>query len=60
MAEDPELPRKRGRPPVEHKGSAATVWLSPRVHDQLITAARKREESISACLRRIVESKFKR
>jgi hypothetical protein len=56
MADDPTTPPKKvGRPRVE-PGGPVTTWLPTRLHDQLIAVARRRDESVSACLRRLVES----
>jgi hypothetical protein len=52
-------PRKPGRPALAEKTSAVGTRLSASLHDRLIAAARERDESVSATLRRLVERTFK-
>jgi hypothetical protein len=60
MRDDPEAPKKRGRPPAAEKGAPVLTWLPARTYDRLIRQARARDESVSACLRRIVEAKLEK
>ena len=55
MADDPIPPKKRGRPAAAEKGAPVLTWLPAPVYDRLIRSARRRDESVSATLRRIVE-----
>jgi hypothetical protein len=60
MADDtapPSLPRKGGRPPAREPGSSVSTWLPTREHDRLIREALRRDESLSALVRRILTSR---
>ena len=60
MRDDPALTHKRGgRPPASEKTASVSTRLSASTHDRLIVAARERDESVSACLRRLVEATLK-
>jgi hypothetical protein len=57
MMSDDVKPPRRGRPAAEDPGGTVSVWLSTRVQDRLIDQAKRREQSLSATIREILEAK---
>jgi hypothetical protein len=58
MTEQPErVPRPRGRPRAE-AANTVSVWLSARVHDQLIARAKAYEQSVSKTIRDLLLKKL--
>jgi hypothetical protein len=51
---DPAPPRPRGRPRNIEPGSTISTWVSASEHDRLLRLAQRREESLSATVRRLL------
>lgn len=51
--------RPRGRPRVEEPRSTVSTWVWARHHDALIKLAQKREMSVSALVREILDQAVK-
>jgi hypothetical protein len=47
--------RRRGRPPARERCVAVMTWIPVRYHDRLIQLAHKREMSVSALVRCLLE-----
>jgi hypothetical protein len=57
MTED--APRKAGRPPAREPSTPVSLRLSAREFDHLCQLAKQRDQSLSACLRRLIGPKLK-
>lgn len=48
-------PRKRGRPRSVDEKTTLTTWVSVRCYDTIASMARRRDVSVSALVRRVLE-----
>lgn len=49
---------KRGRPPVDEKGTSVSAWVRPSEYDRLVKMANQRETSVSALVRSLLITKL--
>ncbi len=54
MADEPPTPRKGGRPPAREPGAIVSTWLPASDHDRLLRLAARRDETLSALVRRLL------
>ena len=55
MADEPvRLPRPRGRPPLEVKGTSISSWVRPNEYDRLVKMAHQQDKSVSALVRSLL------
>ena len=58
--QDPDAPRRPpGRPCNVEPGRKVMTWLTAREHDQLIRIAARHDVSVSAVVRRVLETRLR-